>query len=151
MKILPCLLLIVFSLARADESVTRAPASDSHAVLNAVHSSELRTIMARLNRLSYEREYPELELDRMRAEQIRALVDAALELDRSAERLPDITEGMEPESEESITFRALSRQLYQETVNLEKHLDDADHSALKAGYRRLQHTCNACHKLFRRQ
>jgi cytochrome c556 len=152
MKTLIFLLLVLAAgLVSAEGPGSPELAPDTRTLLDAIHSSRLRDIMSRLNRLSYERGYTELELDRMRAENVEALVDAALQLSQAAERLPDIAENTHLAPEERITFSAMARQLYQQTLALQDDLNQGRYSELQAGYQQLRYTCNACHNLFRQR
>lgn len=151
MKTIPRLLLFFTAVLPAAEAAAPEAGADSRTVLEAIHSSELRAVMARLDRLTFEHEYPELELDRRRAENIRALVDAALELNRAARQLPLAGRDMQLDAEDRITFRALAGELYRRTRILERTVEAGNYSALESGYRELRHTCNACHQLFREQ
>ena len=128
--------------ALADEGLT-AP------LLHTIHSDQLRRTMLRLNELAYEREYTELRLDQLRAEQIEALVAEARTLVTKAGRLPEILNGGSLSPEEQITFVAVARQLYSETQQLQAEVQANRYENLQYGYRHLQQTCNACHKLFR--
>jgi len=145
------LLVLAAGLVHPDEPGRPELGTGTRSLLNTVHSSRLRDIMSRLNRLSYEREYTELELDRMRAENVESLVDAALQLSRAAERLPDITADTRLAPEERVTFSAMARQLYHQTLTLQESLDNGQYSDLQTGYQQLRYTCNACHNLFRQR
>jgi cytochrome c556 len=115
------------------ESQTTAPAR------GAIHSDQLQRTMKRLNELAYDREYTELGLDRLRAEQIAALVTAAAELLSAGEMT----------AEEQATFAAIAGQLHAEAQNIQAAVRAYQFDRLPAGYRRLQRICNACHALFR--
>ena len=105
--------------------------------------------MGRLNMLAYEREYTELELNQLRAEQIELLIQTASELTQTAENLPNITADPDLSDSDQITFRAMAAQLYRETRNLQEAYDAGQSQALEPAYQRLHETCNACHRLFR--
>jgi cytochrome c556 len=125
------------------ESQTTAPAR------GAIHSDQLQRTMKRLNELAYDREYTELGLDRLRAEQIAALVTAAAQLRISAGRLPELLSAGEMSAEEQATFAAIAGQLHAEAQNIQAAVRAYQFDRLPAGYRRLQRICNACHALFR--
>ena len=118
-------------------------------LLHTIHSDQLRQIMLRLNELAYEREYTELSLDRLRAQQIETLVHEARALVDNANRLPDILGEEKLTEEEQITFTAVARQLYSETLQIEADIQANRYDNLTDRYRHLQRICNACHKLFR--
>ncbi len=132
----------------AEDPPPGAPDVPGKAVLKAVHSGELRQIMRRLNSIAYEREFTQLELDRLRARHIETLVETVGELVRTAETLPEITEDGLNEND-LVTFRALANQLYTETTGLRNAVRENNYAAQDAGYRRLRETCTACHNLFR--
>ena len=118
-------------------------------LLHTIHSDQLRQTMLRLNELAYEREYTELSLDRLRARQIEALVNEARALVDNASRLPDILGQEKLTEEEQITFTAVARQLYSETLQIQADIQANRYDNLTDRYRHLQRICNACHKLFR--
>jgi hypothetical protein len=121
----------------------------SDPVLTAVHSDELRLIMRRLNTLAYEREYTELQLQKLRTAQITLLVNTVVELIDTIDELPEVISATSLGEADRITFRALARRLLEETLSMRAHVRDGDEEALDDGYRRLQETCAACHRLFR--
>ena len=143
--------LFKFSLHAGEVPIPPSPGNmeKNKAALNVIHSLKLKTIMGRLNMLAYEREYTELELNQLRAEQIELLIQAANELAQSVENLPDITAGPELSEADRITFRAMAGQLYRETRNLQNAYDAGHLEELEPLYQRLHETCNACHRLFR--
>lgn len=118
-------------------------------LLHSIHSDQLRRTMLRLKELAYEREYTELRLDRLRAKQIASLVAEARALVAKASRLPEILNGGTLSAEEQITFIAVAKQLYSETQRLQADVQANRYENLQYGYRQLQRTCSACHKLFR--
>lgn len=117
--------------------------------LSAIHSDQLRRIMLRLNELAYEREYTELGLDRLRAEQIDSLVTESKTLAGNADRLSEILTQGELTAEELITFKAIANQLYSEALRIQADIHANNFINVDKGYRRLRQTCNACHNLFR--
>lgn len=150
-KTIPFGLLLLFC------GITSCPAGDgtladkqsTEPLLHSIHSDQLRRTMLRLKDLAYEREYTELRLDRLRSEQIESLVVEARALVAKAGRLPEIMNGGTLNAEEQITFIAVAKQLYGETQQLQADVLANRYENLQYGYRHLQQTCNACHKLFR--
>lgn len=142
-------LLLIHATAFTGDQSPALPRENSKAVLSAIHSEKIRGIMRRLNSLAWEREYTELQIREMRAEQIELLVQAAEELIGSAENLPEIAAQEQLSDEEQTTFRAMARQLHKETVMLREYTETRQYEELSRGYRRLHQTCNACHNLFR--
>ena len=126
-----------------DTETSRKPA------LSAIHNNDIRTIMRRLNALVYEREYTQLELDRLRRENLQMLVDAAADLIKISDKLPDLISDQEISSDEQITFKAMARQLHNEASQLLDSDPDISYHELNNGFQRLQQTCAACHNLFR--
>ena len=150
-KIIPFGLLLLFcNIASCPAgNGTLADKGATAPLLHTVHSDQLRLIMLRLNELAYEREYTELRLDQLRAEQIASLVAEARNLVANAGRLPEILNDSSLNAEEQITFIAVAKQLYSETQRLQADVQAKRYENLQYGYRHLQRTCNACHKLFR--
>lgn len=132
------------------EDVKPPPGDTSgKAVLRSLHSSDIRKIMGRLYTLAYEREYTELEIDRIRHENLEALAHAADELVDISGKLPQILPEYRLTDDEVVTFRAMAGQLKSETLHLLDSDATSSYSDLKNGYRKLRQTCNACHNLFR--
>ena len=117
--------------------------------LSTIHSEQLRQIMRRLYELASEREFTELGLDQLRAEQIEALVMEADTLVINADNLPELLSEGQLTTEEQITFKAVANQLYTEALSLQADVYANKFLNIEAGYRRMQQTCNACHNLFR--
>ena len=147
----PVAVLLFACLCLSPAADSSAPAEDQQgkeALLKTVHSPQLKKIMRRLDMLAYESEYTALELESMRASQVRRLVEFAGELALTAEDLPRIT-GSALSPEDRITFRALARQLQDDTLKLKNESAENNYSNLKDGYQKLRQTCNSCHRLFR--
>ena len=132
----------------AGDILTPPLPENSKSVLNAIHSNDVRIIMRRLNVLAYEREYTELELEKLRARQIKLLAQTAGELAQTAEQLPEDVQ-KDLSREDQTTFRAMANQLYSESLQLEEEAAANNYRALNECYQRLRETCNACHRLFR--
>lgn len=132
------------------EDVMPDPAtSPDKAALQSLHSEDIRKIMGRLYALAYEREYTELELDRIRHENLQALAHAAADLVELSGNLPQVLPDNRLTDEEQVTFTAMANQLHNETLHLLDTDATSSYSELKTGYRQLQKTCTACHNLFR--
>lgn len=142
-------LLLFHGMAAGGEQLPELKAEQPGAILGAIHSEKIRAIMRRLNSLAYEREYTELRIQQMRAEQIELLVQTAGELARSAGKLPEITAQDRLGEEEQTTFRAMAAQLHRETLKLREYAQNRQYGEMARGYQRLHRTCNACHELFR--
>jgi hypothetical protein len=133
----------------AEDIKSTSAAVPGRAALQSLHSEDIRKIMRRLNALAYEREYTELELDQIRDKNLRALAHAAEDLMEISEQLPEILPDNQLSYEEQVTFKAMARQLHNETLNLLNTGSTKNYSEIKSGYLRLQQTCAACHNLFR--
>jgi hypothetical protein len=116
-------------------------------ILHAIHSDEIRNIMRRLNRLIYEREYTELELQELNKKQIELLAEEALSLYKTATNLPSIDSLNILSDEDQLAFKAMVAELKDITTELKRE-SDANHET-EAIYIKLQSTCNTCHQLFR--
>jgi cytochrome c556 len=139
----------LFSITCAGEVIPDPATKSSKAVLRSLHSEDIRRIMGRLHALAYEREYTELELDRIRLENLEALALAAADLVQIAGQLPQLLPDNQLSDEEQVTFKAMANQLHNETLQLLNTDSGNSYRDLKSGYRRLQQTCAACHNLFR--
>ena len=118
-------------------------------ILNAIHSDEVRDIMRRLKALSNEREYTELELQKLSNKQIELLVEEATTLVKTATNQSKIASLEKLNEEDQLTFNAMANQLRDSALEL-KRASDANHqSEIDAAYIKLQSTCNTCHQLFR--
>ena len=132
------------------EDVVPAPVTGTEkAALQSLHSEDIRKIMGRLYALAYEREYTELELDRIRHENLQALAHAAADLVDLSGKLLQVLPENRLTDEEQVTFAAMANQLHNETLHLLDTDVTSSYSDLKTGYRQLQKTCTACHNLFR--
>jgi cytochrome c556 len=119
------------------------------AVLQSLHNEDIRRIMGRLNTLAYEREFTELEIYRIRQENLEALATAAADLVKIAGQLPELFPDKQMSEEDQITFRAMANQLQNETLHLLDTSATSSYSERQTGYQKLGKTCMACHNLFR--
>ena len=118
------------------------------AILNAIHSDELKKTMRSLDLLAYENEYTELELQSLRISQLNRLLDFVDELLNRAEKLPQITESELSESDKTI-FKAMAQQLHRETQRMKASAAEKNYSNMGKLYFELRKTCHSCHRLFR--
>lgn len=135
-----------YTVAHAESSHVQ---TESGTLLKIIHSDRLRQLMLQLDSLVYEREYSELELDRIRRRQISQLVYATRELLDSSRELQDMVPATKLSSEDIDTFRALAAELHQTTLKLEQEVQSGHDREAGALYQRLRITCVACHSLFR--
>jgi hypothetical protein len=116
-------------------------------ILNAIHSDEIKTIMQRLDILIYEREYTELELQKLNKKQIELLAKESVALSKTAANLPNIHSLKNLSDEDQLIFNAIVNQLKEFAIELKKE-SDANHET-ETLYIKLQSTCNTCHQIFR--
>lgn len=93
MRLYRLLLILFIHIASGSMLFADTPSSDTkqnETILNAIHSDEVRNIMRRLNILFYEREYTELELQKLSTIQIELLAEEANVLAQTAADLPNI-------------------------------------------------------------
>lgn len=143
MRIISLLLFVtVTQLAYGDED-------SSHALLTEIHSTEVRHIMRKLNVLLFEREHTQLELQRLRRQQLSLLIEETESLSRTAGDISLIDSLKNLSEEQQAMFKSMANELN----NAARQLSAADANAhehdIEAAYIRLQETCNTCHKLFR--
>lgn len=118
-------------------------------ILNAIHSDEVKRIMQKLNGLIYEREYTELELQKLSKKQIKLLIEEATKLSQTAINQPNITSLRDLSEEEQLTFNAMANQLREIAMELKREIDSNHQDKVDAVYIKLESTCNTCHRLFR--
>jgi Cytochrome C' len=118
-------------------------------ILNAIHNDEVRNIMRRLKILFYEREYTELELQKLSNKQIKLLAEEAGALGKIAENLHNSPSLKNLSDVEHVTFNAMANQLHDITQELIKENEDNHQNGVDAAFIKLQDTCNTCHQLFR--
>lgn len=135
----------------------RAPAADRPGLrsvdappaLHAVSSERLRQIMQRMDSLMFERMQTELELDRQRLRHVRALAEAAAELERTVDWIPGAVDDMGLSPEDRSRFLDLAGILRGEAGALRDRAEAGDLGALRHSLQRLESTCKACHGLYR--
>lgn len=118
-------------------------------ILNAIHSDEVKRIMQKLNSLIYEREYTELELQKLSHRQIELLIEEATTLYQTATNQPNITSLKDLSEEEQLTFNAMAHQLREIAMELKREIDSNHANEVDAVYLKLESTCNTCHQIFR--
>lgn len=153
-KIILSLVFLVSALSlivksNAEDSIPDLSTGGGKAVLHSLHNENLRRIMGRLNTLAYEREYTELELDRLRQENLKALAASVADLVKLADQLPEYFPDDQLSDEEQVTFKAMANQLQDETSQLLDSSSTSTYSSRNTAYRNLAKTCMACHNLFR--
>ena len=126
-------------------------AGKSDIISNAIHSEEVRNIMRRLKLLNYEREYTELEIQKLSYKQIELLSEAAKALVETAENIPNIASLKNLSNEGQLIFNEMANQLYDITYELKEGHGSNIHKAWEAAYQKLKNTCKTCHRLFRDQ
>ena len=105
--------------------------------------------MRRLNILLFEREMTQLELQRLRQQQMDLLIEEAESLKNTATMIPVIDSLKGLNDEQQVAFNAMAQELYEITVELKTENEANHHEAVDQAYIKLQKTCNTCHLLFR--
>ncbi|MEQ8426385.1 MAG: cytochrome c [Gammaproteobacteria bacterium] len=143
MRIISLLLLVtVTQLAYGDED-------SSHALLTEIHSTEVRHIMRKLNVLLFEREHTQLELQRLRRQQLSLLVEETESLSRTAGDISLIDSLKKLSEEQQAMFKSMANELNDVARQLSAADVNGHEHDIETAYIRLQETCNTCHKLFR--
>jgi len=117
--------------------------------LHGIYNEKLKTIMLRMNQLVYEREMTALQVQEVREQHLKQLIDTVTDLVKAAEVLTDAVPGIELNREDQVIFRAMASQLFREAQNIGVLVEEKNYAALDPAYQRLNETCNACHSLFR--
>ncbi len=129
---------------RYEEQLERTPAPAAHAV----HSDRLAELMRALDRLRDERlpQAMEVGLEReRRAEAVRAV---ALDLARSADRIPDAAPA-KLDAAERAEFDSLAHALERRALDVADAAPRASARALEDRVRALEESCDRCHARFR--
>lgn len=121
----------------------------NNTILSEIHSDELRNIMRRLELLNYEREYTELEIQKLSHKQIELLSGAAKALVEIADNIPNVASLKNLSDEEQIIFNAMANQLYDNTHEFIGENETNNYKAWDPTYQKLKNTCKTCHRLFR--
>jgi len=119
-------------------------------LLHAVYSDQLKSIMSRMNNLVFERELTALQIEELRAESLENLVSTVRELVLTAREMQETSPGTALATEDRITFEAMARQLLSTAETLGEEAQRADLTGMDLTFRRLNETCDTCHRLFRR-
>jgi hypothetical protein len=147
------LLLILFITITNSNSLfagdTSLNTGKNNTILNEIHSDELRNIMRRLELLNYEREYTELEIQKLSHKQIELLSEAAKALVEMADNIPNVASLKNLSDEEQIIFNAMANQLYDNTREFIGENETNNYKAWGPTYQKLKNTCKTCHRLFR--
>jgi len=132
-----------------DETFNAAEYPKGDAKMHTVHSKKLLETMQRLNILSRNRDAPVRESDERRNEYLQNLIDTAGEVVVAAEALDKAGPEGDMDRNERAVFHTMAERLYVEAANIEIQARDSNFMELQEAYRRLDETCNDCHRLFR--
>jgi cytochrome c556 len=116
---------------------------------HAVSSEKLKAIMHRLNQLTFEKELAPMKLKEVRERHIQELMATVDELLTAAEELTDALPGFSMAPEERDTFIDMAKRLKSEAYRIRYTAEVGSDTELDLAYQRLNHTCAACHQLFR--
>ena len=128
--------------ARGQEQTTAA---------HAIASERLSNIMQNLNQTVTNTNDPDNIPEEIIEEDLDDMREAVEELLFHAEMLSTEIPGPDLDETGIVTFRALSGQLYTETLNIKQIAENysvTDQELLYSAYERLYQTCAACHDLF---
>ncbi len=146
------LLILLITIANSNSLFagdTSLDTGKNNTILSEIHSEELRNIMRRLKLLNYEREYTELEIQKLSHKQIEQLSEAAKDLVKLADNIPNVASLKNLSDEEQIIFNAMANQLYDITHEFIGENETNNYEALAPTYQKLINTCKTCHHLFR--
>lgn len=145
-------LIVILALAGCatnEPSRVIAPAGVAVPQTHVLSSAELRRIMQRLEALMEDRVQTDLALDARRRESAAALADAAGELAAAASSLSASAVTASLDETARRQFRTYALELHREATQLGAVADENRIIASAEQFRRLNHTCAACHSLFR--
>ncbi len=148
-KLLLILLITITNSNSLFAGDTSLDTGKNNTILSEIHSEELRNIMRRLKLLNYEREYTELEIQKLSHKQIEQLSEAAKDLVKLADNIPNVASLKNLSDEEQIIFNAMANQLYDITHEFIGENETNNYEALAPTYQKLINTCKTCHHLFR--
>jgi len=136
----------------AEEGVPpEAPPPENRHALHAVSGERLRVIMQEMYSSVHENDSAGAPQGRISEEQMADLVEAVEELLFHAEMLSSGMPGSNLDETDLAAFRALAGQLYTEALNIQQLAKYYDYHLIEPAYDRLDRTCLACHRLFRKK
>lgn len=119
------------------------------AALHAVQSGQLKSIMADLNGLNFDRLPQELDQRGQRQTYLENASAVASAMAEAAAKIPNTLGEVSLKAEEQEVFRALSNRLRAEAAQLSEQLRQGQTRAADSTMREINTTCVACHALFR--
>lgn len=133
-----CILLTLLIFSNACTNQADIHSTTDHLKL----SDDVIKVMRRLDRLVFEREVTELELDRLRKEGSTQLLSNLNQLINSLQRMQT-----EPAYQSHIAiFEQSTDELKHHAASIQSALVDKDTNALAASLARLPATCDSCHR-----
>lgn len=125
-------------------SETGAPA------LHAIHDTQLRELMDRMDSLMQERFMTETQLDSERRKYARQIADSAQQVSKTVSDIIAKMPTLPLSSSEQTTFLALANKLYQQNQNLYEQAGQNRIDAIDDSLHQINTTCTSCHALFRK-
>jgi cytochrome c556 len=119
------------------------------AALHAVQSERLKSVMARLSVLGFERLPQEMSENNRRAAQLEKASETALAMAEAAKQIHGALDDLSLEPADQRVFRALADRLRGQAVELGSRTRRGDVSGSNSSLKEINATCVACHTLFR--
>ncbi len=142
--------LLALSSCRPEGAVESRRLADTGApALHAVHNSQLRDIMQRLDQLTLERMPQELDEGGKGYYSLGRMQEIAAALAEAAEAIPQVTGQLELADGEKQTFDALAQKLQQQALKLKEDARSGELNRVRQSIDAMTTTCNACHSTFR--
>ena len=118
---------------------------------HAEHGGRLQDTMRHLQKLMLERKAAVNKTDELREQYLKDLIDTAGEVLHAAEILVNHGPVQDLGPGQRHRFYDLADRLYAQAANVENQARQSNFMDMDEAYRRLDETCNNCHRLFRDQ
>lgn len=118
-------------------------------LVHVIISDRIEKIMEHLNDLMEARGMTALQVMELRVKHLKDLIKTIDELVASANNLTEAIPGIRLDPESKVTFEALAKKLQDEAAGLKAMAEATNYAGMEPAYRRMQDTCDACHRLFR--
>lgn len=141
--------LIACSEAARQRTLSVGGRETGQPALHAIHDDQLRVLMDRMNNLMLERFMTEPELDAARRRQAQQIAVTADLLSQTVDAILATLPGLQLNSAEQATFRALADKLRAQTLYLREQAAQNHVDAIAGALQQLNTTCTSCHALFR--
>lgn len=131
------------------ESQEIAVVNTGPAILHAVHSDQLKAIMAEVRRLTFDRMPQELGRTSQQDAHLREVSSLAKAMANAAGRIPSVIDDLGLTENEKQVFSALARRLQVQSATLGSQAERLRLAATTSAFKEISATCIACHTLFR--